>query len=175
MREEELEELEESENLGFLDEIGENYIMKEDKIINNSYNTGEIEYEAFSGTMKIDDRVSSLYEDQYSENMYEVRTIKALGEEIYRLFQESPFHKKYQNPKRVDKGDMVKMYYYFKDLLLKEKSYSNAQIFMGFAEFFQINYDQLYTEIGVLDKEGLLRELNSHKGMKSKIQTKKLF
>lgn len=166
---------EELEDLNYLDETEENYTMKEDKIINNSYNTGEIEYEVFSATMKIDDRVSSLYEDQYSENMYEVRTIKILAEDIYKLFQESPFYKKYKNPKRVDKGDMVKMYYYFKDLLLKEKSYSNSQIFMGFAEFFQINYDQLYAEIGVLDKEGLLRELNSHKGLKNKIQTKKLF
>jgi hypothetical protein len=146
-----------------------------DKIINNSYNTGEIEYETFSAVMKIDDRVASLYEDQYSENMYEVRTVKALAEEIYRLFQESPFHEKYKNPKRVDKSDMVKMYYYFKERLVKAKSFSNTQIFMGFAEFFQINYDQLYNEIGVLDKEGLLRELNSHNGMKQKIKTKKLF
>jgi hypothetical protein len=149
--------------------------MKEDKIINNSYNTGEMEYEVFSATMKIDDRVASLYEDQYSENMYEVRTVKALSEDIYTLFMESPFHEKYKNPKRVDKGDMVKMYYYFKEKLIKAKSFSNAQIFMGFAEFFQINYDQLYNEVGVLDKEGLLRELNDHKSMKSKIETKKLF
>lgn len=153
----------------------ENPRMKEDKIINNSYNTGEIEYEAFTGSMKIDDRVASLYEDQHSENMFEVRTLKELNDRIYELFKESPYHEKYKNPKRVDKGDMVKMYYYFKELLVKDKSYSNSQIFMGFAEFFQINYDQLYNEIGVLDKEGLLRELNTHKGMKSKIQTKKLF
>lgn len=153
----------------------ENQNMKEDKIINNSYNTGEIEYEAFTGSMKIDDRVSALYEDQHSENMFEVRTLKTLNEEIYQIFLDSPFYEKYKNPKRVDKGDMVKMYYYFKEKLLTEKSYSSSQIFMGFAEFFQINYDQLYTEIGVLDKEGLLRELNSHKGLKSKIQTKKLF
>ena len=153
----------------------ENLNMKEDKIVNNSYNTGEMEYEVFSKEMKIDDRVSSLYEDQYSENMYEVRTVKALAEEMYTLFLASPFHKKYQNPKRVDKSDMVKMYYYFKEKLAAQKSFSNAQIFMAFAEFFQINYDQLYNEIGVLDKEGLLRELNSQKSMKSKIQTKKLF
>lgn len=153
----------------------ENENMKEDKIINNSYNTGEIEYEAFTGSMKIDDRVASRYEDQHSENMFETQTLKTLNEEIYRIFLESPFHEKYKNPKRVDKGDMVKMYYFFKDKLLKEKAYSNAQIFMAFAEFFQINYDQLYKEIGVLDKEGLLRELNSHKGLKKKIKTKRLF
>jgi len=151
----------------------ENKSMKEDKIINNSYNTGEIEYEAFSSVIKVDDRVAGLYEDQLSENMVETRTIKSLNEEIYQLFLVSPFHEKYKNPKRVDKSDMVKMYYYFKERLLKGKSYSNAQIFMGFAEFFQINYDQLYSEIGVLDKEGLLRELHSKEKIKKK--NKKLF
>jgi hypothetical protein len=153
----------------------EENIMKEDKIINNSYNTGEIEYEAFTHEMRIDDRVSSLYEDQHSENMEELRTKKLLNEEIYNLFLESPFHPKYKNPKRVDKGDMVKMYYYFKEKLLKFRSFSNAQIFMGFAEFFQINYDQLYNEIGVLDKEGLLRELNSQRNLKEQVKSKKLF
>lgn len=156
-----------------LDEEKEN--MKEDKIINNSYNTGEMDFEAFTGVIKIDDRVSSLYEDEHSENMYERRIIKKLNEDIYTLFQESPFHEKYKNPKRVDKSDMIKMYYYFKDKLLKEKSYSSTQIFMGFAEFFQINYDQLYKEVGVMDKENMLKELHSHNGLKNKIKSKKLF
>ena len=149
--------------------------MKEDKILNNSFNTGDINYETFSIPMKIDERVTHLYSDQLSENLVEVRTVKLLDEKIYELFLESPFYEKYKNPKRVDKNDLIKVYYYFKDLLVKEKSFSAAQIFMGFAEFFQINYDQLYNEIGVLDKEGLLRELNSHNGMKQKIKTKKLF
>jgi len=149
--------------------------MKEDKIINNSYNTGELEFEAFSSVMKIDDRVSDLYEDQHSDNMVENRTIKALNEEIYSIFMESPYYEKYKNPKRVDKSDMIKMYYYFKEKLLPKNTYSSSQIFIGFAEFFQINYDQLYSDIGVMDKENLLKELNTHKGMKTKIQTKKLF
>ena len=67
------------------------------------------------------------------------------------------------------------MYYYFKERLLKENTFSATQIFIGFAEFFQVNYDQLYTEVGVLDKEGLLRELNEKLGLDKKIQTKKLF
>jgi hypothetical protein len=149
--------------------------MREDKIINNSYNTGEMEFEAFTSEMKIDDRVASLYEDQHSENMVEVRTIKALNEEIYLFFLDSPFYEKYKNPKRVDKSDMIKMYYYFKTELVKKKIYSSSQIFMGFAEFFQINYDQLYGEIGVMDKENLLKELHTHSGLSNKIQTKKLF
>jgi len=157
----------------YFDEEFEN--MKEDKIINNSYNTGELEFEAFNSVMKIDDRVSDLYEDQHSENMVEIRTIKTLNEDIYSIFLKSPYYDKYKNPKRVDKSDMVKMYYYFKENLLPKNTYSSSQIFMGFAEFFQVNYDQLYSEIGVMDKENLLKELNIHRGLKRKIQTKKLF
>lgn len=149
--------------------------MKEDKIVNNSYNTGEIDYEAFTAPMKIDDRVSSIYDDQLSDNIIDFRVEKNLDEDLYKLFEESPFYQKYKNPKRVDKGDMSKMYYYFKDELIKKKSYSDMQIFISFAEFFQINYDQLYAEIGVLDKEELLKELSEKGKVKKKIKTKKLF
>ena len=38
--------------------------IKEDKIINNAYNQGEQTYEDFGATMKVDDSVFSLYEDQ---------------------------------------------------------------------------------------------------------------
>lgn len=153
----------------------EDFNMKDDKIINNSYNSGDIEYESFTQPMKVDDRVSDLYSDTISDNIVEERTNKVLDEKIYELFKQSPFYEKYKNPKRVDKNDLVKMYYYFKERLLKEKTFSSTQIFIGFAEFFQINYDQLYSEVGVLDKEGLLRELNEKFNLNRKIKTKKLF
>lgn len=149
--------------------------MKEDKIVNNSYNTGDIDYEAFTAPMKIDDRISTLYDDQLSDNLIDVRTEKTLEEDIYVLFLDSPFYIKYKNPKRVDKGDMSTMYYYFKGELVKRRSYSDMQIFISFAEFFQINYDQLYDEVGVLDKESLLKELSEKGKVKNKIKTRKLF
>ncbi|MFW6310862.1 MAG: hypothetical protein ACOC1K_01360 [Nanoarchaeota archaeon] len=153
----------------------ENLYMKEDKIINNSYNTGDINYEAFTTPMRVSSRVESQYEDQLSENMIERRTIKMLEEELYELFKASPFYEKYKNPKRVDKNDMIKMYYYFKERLLKKKSFSPSEIFKGFGEFFQINYNQLYDELGVLDKESLLKELNDKYSFKNKIKNKRLF
>jgi len=159
----------------YIDDNDNTEYMKEDKILNNSFNSGDITYEAFSMPMKVDERVTHLYKDSMSENIVEERTLRLLDEKMYELFQDSPFHEKYANPKRVDKNDLLKMYYYFKERLIKEKSYSAAQIFMGFAEFFQINYDQLYTEVGVMDKEGLLRELNDKFSLNRKIKTKKLF
>jgi hypothetical protein len=142
--------------------------MKEDKILNNSFNTGEIEYEAFTSTMRIDDKVSGQYRESWSETIVEDRTIKMLEDKLYSLFEESEFFEKYKSPKRVDKSDMIKMYYFFKDKLLNDQSYSSVEIFIGFAEFFQVNYDQLYAQIGVKDKESLLRELKDKKKIKSK-------
>ena len=149
--------------------------VKNDKIIQNSYNSGDIEYESFTQPMKIDDRVSDLYKDTISENIVEERTFTLLYEHIYKIFMVSPWYDKYKNLKRVDKNDLTKMYYYFKDRLLKENTFSAIQIFIGFAEFFQLNYDQLYLEVGVLDKEGLLKELNEKFSLNRRIKTKKLF
>ncbi len=150
-------------------------MAKEDKIINNSFNTGDIDYEPFLSPIKVHESVSSRYKDNLNSNMIEQRTIKMLDEDLYELFKKSPYYEKYKNPKRVDKNDMVKIYYYFKEKLLKKKTFTTAEIFMAIAEFFQINYDQLYTEVGVLDKESLLKELNEKYNINSKIKAKRLF
>ena len=149
--------------------------LKTDKIINNSYNQGEQTYEDFGAVMKVHDSVMSLYEDQLGENIVENRTLKMLDDEMYDLFEKSPYYEKYKKPKRADGNDRVKMYYYFKEKLLEKKKYTNMEIFIAFAEFFQVNYEQLYAEVGVLDKEGLLRELNQKYKITHKIKTKRLF
>jgi len=148
--------------------------MKEDKIINNSFNTGEIKYQGFTQDIKIDSRVSDLYDDQLGD-VLDHRNKKVLNSQIFAIFENSPYYEKYKNPKRVDKNDMIKMYYYFKNEINIVKSFSSMEIFIGFAEFFQINYDQLYSEIRVLDKESLLKELNEKYSLSSKIKTKRLF
>jgi len=149
--------------------------MREDKILNNSFNNGEMEYQDFSAPMKIDDRVADQYKDQLTDNIIGVHVSKMLEKQIFELFESSKYYEKYKNPKKVDKSDMVKMYYFFKNVLQEEKSYSCVEIFIGFAEFFQINYDQLYGEVGVKDKENLLKELHEKYDLSSKIKTKKLF
>jgi len=149
--------------------------MKQDKIINNTFNSGDLNYEEFSGVMKVHDSVFSMYEDQLGENMIEIRTLKMLDDEMYAIFEQSPYFEKYKKKKRADGNDRIKMYYYFKERLLKQKKYSNMEIFISFAEFFEVNYDQLYNEVSVLDKENLLRELSSKYGLVDKIKTKRLF
>ena len=149
--------------------------LREDKIINNSYNQGEQTYNDFGNTIKVHDSVINLYEDQLGDNIIENRTMKMLDDEMYDIFVNSPYYEKYKKHKRADSSDRIKMYYYFKENLLKKKNYTSMEIFIAFAEFFQVNYDQLYNEVGVLDKEGLLRELNEKYGLSHRIKTKRLF
>jgi len=154
----------------------ENTTPRIDKIINNSYNQGEQTFTDFGQQiMKVHDSVLSLHEDQLGENIIENRTLKMLNTEMYEIFQQSPYFDKYKKPKRADGSDRIKMYYYFKEKLLLQRKYSNKDIFIAFAEFFQINYDQLYNEVGVLDKESLIREMNEDGKFSHKIKTKRLF
>jgi len=151
----------------------EDYNMAEDKIINNSFNSGEMQFQEFTQSIKIDSRVSSLYDDQLGD-VIEHRTLHILNEKIYEIFKNSPYHKKYKNPKRVDKTDMINMYYYFKERC-GTGEYSPVEIFISFAECFQLNYDQLYKGIGVLDQELVLRDFVAKNKMENRIKTKKLF
>jgi hypothetical protein len=145
-----------------------------DKIMNNSFNSGEVNYEAFGGEIKIEPSVLGLYEDQFGD-LIEYRVKSMLDTELYTIFKDSPYHEKYKLPKRIDKSDMVKMFYYFKERIIKIGKFSNVELFIGFAEFFQINYDALYADISVMDKEYILREVSEKYGLESKIKTKKLF
>lgn len=144
--------------------------------MNNSFNSGELHHEDFSKPLVVDSRVSGLYEDQLGD-LIEYRTKQMLDDEMYKIFLNSPYYAKYKSPKRVDKNDMMKMYYYFKDEISKveNRKFSNMELFIGFAEFFQVNYDQLYTDIGVMDKEFILKELNEKYSLNSRIKTKRLF
>ena len=142
--------------------------MKEDKILNNSYNTGDIEYEEFAYPMRVHEKVQGQYKENHSENMMEERMMKMLEKDLYEIFLTCEWFNKYNVIKRVDKSDMIKMYYYFKERV-DGKNYSTTQFFIGFAEFFQVNYDQLYNEITVKDQEQLLIE------SERKMKTKKLF
>ena len=151
-----------------------NMAIHEDKILNNSFSSGELNFREFTQTIKVDGRVSSLYDDQLGD-VLEHRTKKILNDEIYEIFKDSIYYEKYKVPKRVDKNDMIKMYYFFKEEIAKVKDFSAMEMFIGFAEFFQINYDQLYGEIRVLDKEYLLKELNEKYSLNNRIKTKRLF
>ena len=107
-------------------------------------------------TLKVSDQVTT-YDDILSPNMDTIRVNKMLEEEIYNLFLESPFKSKYSTWRKVDKKDVYDIFYYFKDKLIESKKYNLIDIFISIAEFFEMNYNILYDNITLKDKEIILQ------------------
>ena len=137
-------------------------------------NDSENPYDEFSSTMRIHSVVSDIYED-INGDIIKARLEKRLNEKMLELFEASPYYDKYKDEKRIDKIDMINMYYYFRDILVTEKSYSLSQIFICFAEFFDVNYKILYGELCVVDKDMLIRETSEFANVSEKINRNKLF
>ena len=88
--------------------------MKEDKIFNNRYNTGEIEYEVF-GQIKV--HSSFLPKDVFEE--YDDNEIQG---DLYDVFVNADFYQEYVKNKKVLRGDVTKIYYYFDANLKNSKN-----------------------------------------------------
>lgn len=148
--------------------------MIQDKITNNAYTNGELDFREFTSPITLHSGVASLYEE-YSLDATDYKVKKQLENSLYEIFVNSEYYEKYSSYRKIDKNDLLVMYYYFKEILLLEHTFSSIDIFMGFAEFFEINYDILYAKISVLDKENILKEMEEMVSVKSRVKSKKLF
>lgn len=145
-----------------------------DKITTNSYNTGDMDFQEFTSPIALNDNISSRYEE-YSLDATDYKIKKQLENALYEIFINSEYYEKYKTPRNLDKNDLLTMYYYFKDILVLENIFSPIDIFKGFAEFFEVNYNILYSKISIKDKESILKEINDTIQIKNKVKTKKLF
>jgi hypothetical protein len=141
--------------------------MKEDKIFNNRYNTGEIEYEVF-GKIQV-------HEKFLPRDVFEEYLDNKLQDELYEIFVGAEFYEDYSKNKKVVRSDVSKVYYYFDDNLKNTKAISPIEKFIAIAEFMSIPYEQLYEELAPVYKEALLRELDEKYKIFSKRKIKRLF
>lgn len=151
----------------------------EDKIFNSQFNNVEFGSERTSQQeISINPAVADRYEENTSENIEDVYTKRNMMEKMEELYEESEFYEKYgQEPKRVDRCDFFKIYYYFKDKLKELNEYNAVQIFCAIAEFFDLNYKIIYKDIITLeDKVEILDILEDQYGLDKPLQnSKKLF
>jgi hypothetical protein len=140
--------------------------MKEDKIFNNRYNTGEIEYEPFP-RMRIDMPDSFDVMDEYTS--MEVQHL------LLEIFQTAPFYQSYIANRKIPKGDSCKIFYYFETELDKTRDMRLMEKFIAVADFMEIGYEVLYREISVKHKEVLLKEMDEEYGIFKKKKIHRLF
>lgn len=140
------------------------------EIINNSYENVDYSADRFTqNTLTIDPAVSDNYKEILSEDLDEVYNLKQLDEALNELYENSPWYEKYgKNIKKIERGDIYDMYYYFKERLENTKMYSIVHIFCSICEFFDFNYKYVYNDIVSLrDKAHILETLEEKYGLEN--------
>lgn len=141
--------------------------MKDDKIFNNKFNAGEVEYEVFG---KI-----SVKETFASPDAFDEYNDQQIQKDIYEIFIKSKYHDEYIKTKKVPKNEVADIYYYFDERIPATKDITAIDKFINIAEFMNIAYETLYHELGPVYKEKLLRELDGKYSIFTKRKIKRLF
>lgn len=141
--------------------------MKEDKIFNNRYNTGDLDFEAF-GKIEVDDihRPKDSFEE-YIENK--------IQQDLYKIFTGAEFYEDYSKSKKVPRSEVANIYYYFDERLKTTEAITAIEKFINIAEFMSISYDVLYDELAPTYKEKILKELDHKYGIFKKKKIHRLF
>jgi hypothetical protein len=142
-------------------------MMKEDKIFNNKFNSGDLEYEVFGKINIMEDFTSPDAFDEYNENK--------MQHDIYNIFISSRYYDEYHKPKKVPRSEVAEIFYYFESRLPESSEITSVDKFICVADFMNISYDVLYQELAPVYKEKLLRELDHKYAIFTKRKIKRLF
>lgn len=147
--------------------------IKIDKIFNNKYNTGEIEFKHF-GAFSIDGNWLNDQQKGFSDDQEKFENV-LLQENIYKIFNESELRKKYPKNKKVKKDDVLKIFNFFIERLDEPERYSYTEKFIEIANFMNINFKILYNSLSTSYKEQILKELNNKYNIFKKKNIHRLF
>jgi hypothetical protein len=140
--------------------------MKEDKIFNNRYNTGDIDYVPFP-KMRIDTPDNFDVVEEYNSHEMQVHLLE--------IFKGAPFFDQYTANRKISKGESCKVFYYFEEELTKTKDLRLMEKFILVADFMEMSYEVLYKEISVKHKEILLKDMDEEYGIFKKKNIHRLF
>lgn len=138
------------------------------EIINNSYEDVDYTNDRFTqNTLSIDPMVSDNYKESLSDELDEVYNLKQLEEFLGEFYENSPWFAKYgRNAKKIERGDISDIYYYFKEKLESVKIFNIVHILCAICEFFDLNYKYVYNDIVSLrDKANILESLEDKYGL----------
>lgn len=141
--------------------------MKEDKIFNNRYNTGDIEYEPFKKIQVHEKFLPKDVTEEYGE--------QKMQEEIYNIFVASEYFEEYSKNKKFARSEVAKIFYYFNERIRFSKDIPAIEKFIAIAEFMSTPYEVLYEELAPAYKELLLKELDDKYNVFARKNIKRLF
>lgn len=143
--------------------------MAEDKIFNNRFNSGAMDFEVFGEITKI-----NLHGNGDNDVFDEYHSLE-FQKKLYDIYIESPFYEEYLSGKKVPKNEVAKVYYYFEYTFPEDEEASKIDMFIHVAEFMSIEYHTLYQELSAPSKELLLKELDHKYDVFKKNKIRRLF
>lgn len=147
-----------------------------DKILDNKYNTGQIEHEFFHSR---DMRISDEYIDQNLDEYYnseKYTRFKGILERIEIVTSSSVFSLDGHPKRKLPKARLNEYFCFIVDEVRKtDTTYSMIEFFIGTCEYLGCNYENMFKEMNTSYKEQLLDELDKDYHIFSKMNIKKLF
>lgn len=145
---------------------------KFDKIFNNDYNTGNLDFEEY-GPPKVDTEYAESYmESYYDSNEYYTR-MKNM-EKIDTHFQSSEAGKVIGLKKKIPKQMLSKIYLVIREAF-KKGELTEVEYFISVADYFGMSYEILYENIPAIHREAIVRELDNKYSVLKKKGLRKLF
>ena len=147
--------------------------MAIDKIFNNKYKTGELDFTEF-GQMKVD--TGMLAKFGVGSGFMSSETMLKLEAELYEIHKDGPYFDRFRSDTaKVKKDEAVEIFFYYVERLQIAESYSAMEKFIGIAEFLSMDYKSLYKGIGIPFQSDLLRDIDKKFAYITKNKVNKLF
>lgn len=157
-------------------------IINTGKVLNNTWIQGTAE-STMSGPIAIDPSMEKQYDYALTSDPILLQERKDTQEKLYQIFKDSPYFEKYGGfakgtdipaPKKIEKGDIINVFYYMKEELDKLKKLSISEEIIAINEFFEFNYDTIVNDVlSIPLKSKLYEELwNEHQSKMNNTQEK---
>lgn len=160
-------------------------IINTSKVLNNAWIQGTAE-SSTSRPIAIDPSMEKQYDYALTSDPILLQERKDTQERLFEIFKDSPWFEKYgkvqensngvPTPKKIDKNDVVELFYYMKEHLEKKKKLNITEIIIAINEFFELNYDDIVNKVlSVPLKSKLYEELYEEHQEKMDVDQEKLF
>lgn len=148
-------------------------IFNRDKIFDNDYNTGNLDFEEYANIPKVD----VFYEEENLKEYYdsfEYHRNLELQKLVDEFFKNTEYGKAFATKKKLPKQVLPTVFVSMKEQF-KGRDFTDTEIFTGIADYFGINYEVLYENIPSVYRADLVKELDDKYGILKRKGVKRLF